>query len=183
MPVPAAGSSGAALQTGMALRWNYERGFGFVKPDQGDEDVFCHASAIVGGNALKEGARCEFKIEYDHRRGKHHAAEVSGEAVKNVTVTVKNGMAILRNGRRWAAWSSSFSNKKVQEHFNELTRGDDATAAELIHFCFAELFHFAWTIRQEAAFEESAMMDLTLEELVKVNEFRLAEKLRLRGRS
>jgi cold shock CspA family protein len=71
----------AGFQSGIALRWNAERGFGFIKPDQGDEDVFCHVSAIKGGNRLRDGASCEFKIEYDDCRGKHHAAEVSGEAV------------------------------------------------------------------------------------------------------
>ena len=51
---------------GEAARWN-SRGFGFIKPDQGDEDVFCHVSSIVGGNALKEGAQVEFKVEFDER--------------------------------------------------------------------------------------------------------------------
>jgi cold shock CspA family protein len=73
----------AGFHTGMALRWN-ERGFGFIKlinPDQGNDEVFCHASAIVGGNALKAGCPCMFKLEYDDRRGKHRASEVFGEAV------------------------------------------------------------------------------------------------------
>ena len=35
----------------------------------------------MGGNALKEGAQVEFKVEYDDRRGKHRASEVSGEGV------------------------------------------------------------------------------------------------------
>ena len=74
------GGGGAGFQTGIACRWN-ERGFGFIKPEQGDEDIFCHVSAIVGGNALREGETVEFKVEYDDRRGKHRAAEVTGPAV------------------------------------------------------------------------------------------------------
>ena len=44
---------------GVALRWN-EKGFGFIKPDDGGDDVFCHFSGIKDGKCLKEGATVEF---------------------------------------------------------------------------------------------------------------------------
>ena len=39
---------------GQACRWN-ERGFGFIKPADGGEDLFCHVSSIEDGNCLREG--------------------------------------------------------------------------------------------------------------------------------
>ena len=45
--------------TGVALRWN-EKGFGFIKPDDGGEDVFCHFSGIKDGKSLTQGAKVEF---------------------------------------------------------------------------------------------------------------------------
>jgi len=47
--------AGAGKERGIALRWNMEKGFGFIKPDSGGEDLFCHFSCVEGGNALKEG--------------------------------------------------------------------------------------------------------------------------------
>ena len=47
--------AGAGKERGIALRWNMEKGFGFIKPDTGGEDLFCHFSCVEGGNMLKEG--------------------------------------------------------------------------------------------------------------------------------
>ena len=63
--------------TGVAIRWN-EKGFGFIKPDDGGEDLFCHFSSITDGKMLKEGARVQFVKRFDDRRGKERAEEVTG---------------------------------------------------------------------------------------------------------
>jgi len=55
-----------------------ERGFGFVAPDSGGEDLFCHAANLLDGNALRPGARVHFKAAYDHQKQKPTAEEVSG---------------------------------------------------------------------------------------------------------
>lgn len=62
---------------GTAMRWN-ERGFGFIKPMDGSEDVFCHFSAIQDGNCLQDGDEVEFSSVYDDRKGKYRAEEVTG---------------------------------------------------------------------------------------------------------
>jgi cold shock CspA family protein len=61
----------------VADRWT-DRGFGFIKPDDGGDDVFCHVSAIKDGNALPEGGRVHYNLTYDDRRGKDCAADVTG---------------------------------------------------------------------------------------------------------
>ena len=53
-------------------------GFGFITPEDGGEDVFCHVSAITDGNMLRGGDKVEFRIEYDEQRQKHRAAGVVG---------------------------------------------------------------------------------------------------------
>ena len=63
--------------TGKALRWN-ANGFGFIKPDDGGEDLYCHFSSILDGKALKVGATVSFVKKYDERKGKDRAEEVTG---------------------------------------------------------------------------------------------------------
>ena len=72
---------------GTACRWR-DRGFGFIKPESGGEDVFCHSSSILDGNALREGDRIQFVRVYDERKGKERADQVAtSEPSMNVTST------------------------------------------------------------------------------------------------
>merc|ERR1712216_737343 len=71
------GGGGGGYEKGIACRWN-ERGFGFIKPNGGGEDIFAHVSTIKDGNCLREGAEVEYKVEYDGSKGKHRTVEVIG---------------------------------------------------------------------------------------------------------
>jgi CspA family cold shock protein len=48
------------------VKWfSAEKGFGFIKPDDGSDDVFVHFSAIEGSGyrSLDEGQRVEFETQ------------------------------------------------------------------------------------------------------------------------
>jgi len=62
---------------GRAQRWN-ERGFGFIEPEHGGDEMFCHVSAIKDGNMLREGDEVSYDEEFDERRGKYLAKNVEG---------------------------------------------------------------------------------------------------------
>ncbi|MBN1313376.1 MAG: cold-shock protein [Anaerolineae bacterium] len=51
--------------TGTVKWFNGSKGYGFIAPDSGDEDVFVHYSAIqaTGYRNLDEGDRVEFSVE------------------------------------------------------------------------------------------------------------------------
>ena len=73
-----AAGSGAGV-----VKWfNPTKGFGFIKPESGGEDIFVHISAVeqAGLSGLNEGQTVNFDLEQDRRSGKTSATnlKVSG---------------------------------------------------------------------------------------------------------
>lgn len=57
-------ASTAQLESAGTVKWyNPEKGFGFIAPDNGEKDVFIHATALTcaGLNVLEEGQRVVFQ--------------------------------------------------------------------------------------------------------------------------
>ena len=48
---------------GVVKRWLGLKGYGFIKCDDSEDEVFVHNSAIKNGNALQEGERVKFDLE------------------------------------------------------------------------------------------------------------------------
>lgn len=53
------------MATGVVKWFNVSRGYGFISPNNGGDDVFAHYSAILmdGYRTLQEGQRVEFGVE------------------------------------------------------------------------------------------------------------------------
>jgi len=63
------------MTTGTVKWFNNQKGFGFIQPDQGSQDVFVHISAVerAGMSTLNEGQKVSFEIVADRRTGKSAA--------------------------------------------------------------------------------------------------------------
>jgi len=58
------------------VKWfNSQKGFGFIQPDNGGNDVFVHISAVerAGLHGLNEGQKVSFDVVADQRSGKSAA--------------------------------------------------------------------------------------------------------------
>ena len=58
--------------TGTVKFYNDQKGFGFIQPDNGEKDVFVHATALerAGISGLREGQKVTFETQNDPRSGK-----------------------------------------------------------------------------------------------------------------
>ncbi len=67
------------MATGTVKWFNSTKGFGFIQPDDGGQDVFVHISAVerAGLAGLVEGQKINFEVQQDRRTGKSAAENLS----------------------------------------------------------------------------------------------------------
>jgi CspA family cold shock protein len=65
-----------SMPSGKIKMFNEEKGFGFIKPDEGSNDVFFHVSALREGEKIMKGAVVTFEIGVDPKSGKSKAVSV-----------------------------------------------------------------------------------------------------------
>ncbi|MGA8959077.1 MAG: cold-shock protein [Pseudolabrys sp.] len=63
------------MNKGTAKWFNSQKGFGFIQPANGGQDIFVHISAVerAGMSSLNEGQNVSFDIVADRRTGKSAA--------------------------------------------------------------------------------------------------------------
>jgi cold shock protein len=66
------------MSTGTVKWFNSQKGFGFIQPDDGGNDVFVHISALerAGMSGLQEGQKLSYELVADRRSGKSSADQL-----------------------------------------------------------------------------------------------------------
>ena len=66
------------VSTGTVKWFNETKGYGFITPDQGGQDVFVHISAVErsGMRGLNEGQKISYDLEADRKTGKSSAVNL-----------------------------------------------------------------------------------------------------------
>jgi CspA family cold shock protein len=67
------------MATGKVKWFNEQKGYGFIQPEAGGNDVFVHISAVerAGMTSLKENQRVSYELEKDKRSGKMAATQLT----------------------------------------------------------------------------------------------------------
>ncbi|GAA0775017.1 cold-shock protein [Roseibium denhamense] len=67
------------MTIGTVKFFNTTKGFGFIQPEDGGNDVFVHISAVErsGMHSLNEGDKVSFEVVQDRRSGKSAAENLS----------------------------------------------------------------------------------------------------------
>lgn len=79
-PAAALGVAAAAPERkeGKVKNWNDEKGFGFIDPIEGGENIFVHRSSLSDGLSLPAGGLVTYHLEFDAGKGKTRAKNVTG---------------------------------------------------------------------------------------------------------
>ncbi|GAA1402443.1 cold-shock protein [Oerskovia paurometabola] len=73
---PAASGGPVRGGEGTVARYDEERGFGFITPDDGGLDLFVHVSVVRGDEVLEEGDRVRYKVRQSDRGPQADAVEL-----------------------------------------------------------------------------------------------------------
>lgn len=66
------------MATGTVKWFNATKGFGFIQPDEGGQDVFVHISAVerAGLRELRDGQKIAYELVQDKRSGRNSADQL-----------------------------------------------------------------------------------------------------------
>jgi CspA family cold shock protein len=57
------------MATGTVKFYNHNKGFGFITPENGGDDVFVHVSALQGLGSLQDGQKVSYDLGQDRKTG------------------------------------------------------------------------------------------------------------------
>ena len=71
-------TKGFVMSTGTVKWFNSTKGFGFIQPDDGGQDVFVHISAVerAGMRDIVEGQKLSYEMQRDNKSGKMSADQL-----------------------------------------------------------------------------------------------------------
>lgn len=80
--------------TGVVKAWYEDKGFGFLMPDGGGPDVFCHRNQLTDGTTPETGTQVTFEVRLNPSRGKYEATSCQGAGVLPAAKTALESLGV-----------------------------------------------------------------------------------------
>ncbi len=93
------------MPTGTVKWFNGQKGFGFIQPNDGGNDVFVHISAVerAGLSGLAEGQKVTFEVKADKMRGKVSAENLALGRTFSSSTLWRHSALLICSARRFSA--------------------------------------------------------------------------------
>lgn len=124
------------------VRWfEPSKGFGFLAPDDGEADVFVHASEILGGDGqkmLREGQVVEFEIGEGPRGPQALRVRVTGDVAPDAAVGVLGTITWYEPGKGYGFATPDGGGADVFVHSSAIVTGGVVAAGQRVAFLVGE---------------------------------------------
>ncbi len=124
------------------VRWfDPERGFGFLAPADGGDDLFVHASEIAGDGAtrlLREGQAVEFEVGEGDRGPQARGVRVTGEVAADAALGVLGTVKWYEPAKGYGFASPDGGGPEVFVHSSAIATGGVVTAGQRVAFLVGE---------------------------------------------
>lgn len=124
------------------VRWfDAERGFGFVAPDDESDDLFVHASEVVGGDAtrvLREGQVVEFEVGEGDRGPQARRVRVVGDLAPDATLGVLGTVSWYEPAKGYGFVAPDGGGAEIFVHSSAIVGGGVITEGQRVAFLVVE---------------------------------------------
>ncbi|CAJ1367050.1 unnamed protein product [Effrenium voratum] len=119
------------MPSGKLKKFVSDKGFGFITPDDGGEDVFAHTLQFSGdGDSLRGGERVQFEAEWDDRKGKYRAASWSVDTAAAAAVMLPGVLKKFFQDKGFGFIEPQDGSEDLFAHSRQFTGGDATNISE-----------------------------------------------------
>ena len=121
------------------VRWfDAERGFGFLYLGDGADDLFVHASEIIGDDVLREGQVVEFELGEGDRGPQARRVRVTGERAPDALLGVLGTVSWYEPGKGYGFVTPDGGGAEIFVHSSAIVGGGVISEGQRVAFLIVD---------------------------------------------